>query len=193
MTDTRPFVVGIAGGTCSGKSTLAGLLEARFPDRTCRVIHMDSFFKKQPPEVVAPFSGKVYPEHNHPDTLDLPRLYMEIAAACESDTNLILIEGLFALYLEPVYSRCNLKLFVSLSPEERFYRRLRRHMASGEQMEDIAARYLDTVRFRHDELIEPTKNRADLIINGMRLTSGALWVENAIRTAVHKEIQEEQP
>ena len=55
MTDKKPLVIGIAGGTCSGKSTLADLLKEALAEYAVEVLHMDSFFKENPPTVIAPF------------------------------------------------------------------------------------------------------------------------------------------
>ena len=177
MTDKKPLVIGIAGGTCSGKSTLADLLKEALAEYAV--------------EVIAPFSGREYPEHNHPDALDLPRLYQSFDRALNGMADVVIIEGLFALYLPEIYTRCDLRLFVELRPEERFFRRLRRHMEWGQSIEEITDRYMDTVRFRHDELIEPTRNRADLIINGAFRHDGIPWLLSAIRARLNEQNQEE--
>ncbi|MCI5924168.1 MAG: AAA family ATPase [Oscillospiraceae bacterium] len=180
MTDKKPLVIGIAGGTCSGKSTLADLLKEALAEYAVEVLHMDSFFKENPPTVIAPFSGREYPEHNHPDALDLPRMYQSFDRALNGMADVVIIEGLFALYLPEIYTRCNLRLFVELRPEERFCRRIRRHMAMGQTFDEITDRYLDTVCLRHDELIEPTKNRADLILSGTFRHRGVDWLCDAV-------------
>ena len=191
MTDKKPLVIGIAGGTCSGKSTLADLLKEALAEYAVEVLHMDSYFKANPPTIIAPFSGREYPEHNHPDALELPRLYQSFDRALNGLAVVVIIEGLFALYLPEIYTRCDLRLFVELRPEERFFRRLRRHMEWGQSIEEITDRYMDTVRFRHDELIEPTRNRADLIINGAFRHDGIPWLLSAIRARLNEQNQEE--
>lgn len=167
---SKPYVVAIAGGTCSGKSTLADLLGEDFSSRcNTLVLHMDSYFKKDPPTTVAPITRKVYVEHNSPDTLELDRLYADFDAACKEDSgyDLILLEGLFALYLDSLRERADLKVFVDLASDARLTRRIVKHMAWGQTYEQVTERYLDTVRFRHNELIEPTRWHADLVINGV--------------------------
>lgn len=166
----KPYVVAIAGGTCSGKSTLADNLEAAFaPKCTVQALHMDGYFKKEPPTTVAPITRKVYVEHNSPDTLELDRMYADFQklAAPGGGLDLLLVEGLFALYLDPIRERADLKIFVDLPSDERLARRIVRFMAWGQTFEEVTERYLDTVRFRHNELIEPTRWHADLVVNGV--------------------------
>lgn len=167
--ERKPYVVAIAGGTCSGKSTLADRLGDLFGhSRRTVVLHMDSYFKKEPPTTVAPITRKVYVEHNSPDTLELDRMYadFEQAAAAGSENELVIIEGLFALYLDPIRERADLKVFVDLESDERMARRIVKHMGWGQTYEQVTERYLDTVRFRHNELIEPTRWHADVVLNG---------------------------
>lgn len=163
------FVVGIAGGTCSGKSTLSEALEAYYGGRAV-VIHMDQYFKRPSPTTIAPISGKEYVEHNHPDTLNLEDMYRDFDAAINPSaggSELIIIEGLFALYLEPIRAKCDLKIFVDLASDERLVRRIRRFEQKGQTFDEITDRYIDTVRFRHNELIEPTRWHADMVVNGI--------------------------
>ncbi len=158
------YVVGIAGGTCSGKSTLCTLLSQRLEDLQPTVICMDRYFMQPAPNTVAPITRKVYVEHNHPTSLRLDDLYADLDAAIEKG-GLILVEGLFALHLDPVREKLNLKVFVDLKSDERLYRRIKRWI-DRQSMDEIAERYLDTVRFRHDELVEPSRWHADVVLNG---------------------------
>lgn len=159
------YVVGIAGGTCSGKSTLVDRLAARLADYPVAVLHMDRYFRSPAPHTIAPITRKEYVEHNHPDTLDLPALYRDFDAALQAP-GIVLIEGLFALYLDPIRDRLDLKVFVDLQSDERIVRRIKRFLSMGQSMDEITDRYLDTVRFRHNELIEPSRWHADLVLNG---------------------------
>lgn len=164
----KPFVIAIAGGTCSGKSTISEALSARFSQtRTIKLFNMDRYFKNPTPNVIAPITGIEYPEHNHPDSLKLDELKRDFDAALQSDVELIIIEGLFALYLPWIRERADLKVFVDLESDERLARRVVKFMPRDKSFEKIVARYLDTVRFRHAELIEPTRWHADIVINGI--------------------------
>ncbi len=160
------FVIGIAGGTCSGKSTLTQKLEAYYEDR-CKVLHMDSYFRRPSITTIAPVTGIEYVEHNHPDALYLDNLYSDFNAAVASDAEIVIIEGLFALYLTEIRDKLDLKIFVDLDSDERLVRRVKRFMERGQTFEEITDRYIDTVRFRHNELIEPTRWHADMVVNGI--------------------------
>lgn len=163
------YTIGIAGGTCSGKTTLSGKLDGMFTAagyKTC-VIHMDSFFKKVTPTVVAPFTGVEYPEHNHPDSFRMDEFYAAVDEAQASDADVLIIEGLLILYLERIREKLDLKIFVDLLSDERMYRRIHKFMAMrGDTLEQVCDRYLDTVRWRHAEFVEPSRWYADLVING---------------------------
>ena len=162
-----PFVVGIAGGTCSGKSTLADRLERRLGEHyRVSVLHMDHYYKNPGFTTVAPVTRVEYPEHNHPDALDTDALFRDFKAMLNAKSvDIILIEGLFALLFDAVRQRLDLKVFVDLPSDERLYRRIKR-WSNQSGMDEVASRYLDTVRYRHDELVEPTRWHANLILNG---------------------------
>ena len=160
------FVIGIAGGTCSGKSTLADKLAAYYGDR-CKLMHMDSYFIKPSPTTVAPITGKTYVEHNHPDAMETERMYAEFnEEIANGKEDVLIIEGLFALHLEPIRSKLDLKIFVDLASDERLVRRIRRFTSFGQTFDEVTDRYIDTVRFRHNELVEPSRWHADMVVNG---------------------------
>jgi len=140
---SKPYVVAIAGGTCSGKSTLTDRLEAILaPKYKLEALRMDGYFKKEPPMTIAPITRKEYVEHNSPDTLELERMYEDFARMTGEGS-----EELVELI-------------------RRMARRIVRFMSWGQTFEEVTERYLDTVRFRHNELIEPTRWHADLVVNG---------------------------
>ena len=160
------YVVGVAGGTCSGKSTItARLAEALGGEYRVNVINMDRYFKRPGITTIAPVTRVEYPEHNHPDARDQERLFADFETAIAGSDDVVIIEGLFALHFDRIRKKLDLKVFIDLKSDERLYRRIKRWI-EREPMEKIADRYLDTVRYRHDELIEPTRWHADVVING---------------------------
>jgi uridine kinase len=163
----KPYVVAIAGGTCSGKSTLTSALNEQL-EKTHKVklFNMDSYFKNPTPTVIAPITGIEYPEHNHPDALKLDELKRDFDEALTGAFDAVLIEGLFALQIDWIREKADLKVFVDLKSDARLARRIVKHMKWGRTYDEIVNRYLDTVRFRHDELIEPTRWHADIVVNG---------------------------
>lgn len=170
MSKNKVYTVGIAGGTCSGKTTLTQKLESELSkEYKVSAFYMDRYFKKEKPTVIAPITGIEYPEFNHPDSLELEQLKNDFESAIngENGENLVIIEGLFALYLDFIREKLDLKVFVDLRSDERLVRRIKRFTAMGNSFEDVTTRYIDTVRFRHDELIEPTRWHADIVLNGI--------------------------
>jgi uridine kinase len=78
----------------------------------------------------------------------------------------VVVEGLMTLQDADILNQLDLKLFVDCRPEERVVRRIKRNMKWGETLDEITDVYLDLVRYRHDEYIEPTRWRADFVLNG---------------------------
>lgn len=163
------YIVGIAGGTCSGKSTLTNRLndDLTLNGYKTDIVRMDAFFKNPPPNTIAPFTGVQYVDHNHPDSFRTEDFYAAVDAAVHSMADVLIIEGLLILYLERIRKMLDLKVFVDLRSDERLIRRIHRFQRDrGQSLEEISDRYLDTVRYRHDEFVEPTRWYADIVING---------------------------
>ena len=176
---SKPYVVGIAGGSASGKSTLCERLVNALEGSKVTTFHMDRYFKptEMRPFVEAPITKKMYVDDNHPETVDLPKLRQDITAAIESaQADIIIIEGLLTLHDDELCQLLNLKLYVECRPDERIVRRLRRNMTRGLTFDEIANVYLDMVRYRHDEYVEASKWKADLIINGSMFSEMGLGV-----------------
>lgn len=171
----KTVVVGIAGGSASGKSTICDRLEKAFQGQSMRVFHMDDYFKEEARRPVAKglVSGKVYVDDNHPETMDLPQMAEDLRKAMAEEPTLILAEGLLTLSDDVIYSLLDLRLFVDCRADERIIRRIRRNMEWGLSMEEITNVYLDVVRYRHDEYVENAKWRADFILNGSNFTETA--------------------
>lgn len=164
----KPYIVGIGGGTASGKSTLCARLEQVFSGWRVRAFHLDEYFREDRPTVEAPFTGKPYRDDNHPaNTLDLDQAAADLAeAAASGGYDLILLEGAWALSWETLREQFDLKLFVDCRSDERLVRRIRRNTAWGLSFDEITNVYLDLVRYRHDEFVEPARWYADLVLNG---------------------------
>ncbi|MCK5128645.1 MAG: AAA family ATPase [Clostridiales bacterium] len=163
----KPYVIAIAGGTCSGKSTLTDIIAESIKKTSKAVVfNMDNYFKDTPPNVIAPITRKEYAEHNHPTTLDLEQLEQDFVAALSEDWDLIIVEGIFALHLDIFRQAADIKVYVDLESDARLTRSIKRRMSWGETFDEVTERYLDTIRFRHNELVEPSRWHADVVING---------------------------
>lgn len=165
----RPYIVGIAGGSASGKSTFTEALETTLQGLALLVIHMDSYFKPSDKRhfSAGPVTGKQYVDDNHPLTMDLPKLAADLdKAAALGEYAVIIVEGLLTLWDDDICGKLDLKLFIDCRADERIVRRLRRNMKRGLTFDQISDVYLDLVRYRHDEYVETSKWRADMILNG---------------------------
>ena len=162
------YTIGIAGGTASGKSTLAEALSSALPNS--KLISIDSYYKPEAelPLAVSPQNGKTYRDYNHPDSLNLSECVQDLAKLKASGKfQVIIIEGIFALQHQAIFEQLDLKIFIDCPADVRIVRRLQRNMAWGLNFDEIADVYLNLVRVRHDEFIEPSKVQADLVLDGM--------------------------
>jgi len=164
----RVFVVGIAGATQSGKSTLTKKLEATLQDIRIKTFCIDSYHrpKEELPISKAPITRKVYADFNQPDSFHIPQLRLDLKAEIErQEVDLILVEGTMILYDEEIFDTLDLKLYVETKADERAVRYIELY-SQYHGHEFIKNSYLDLVRYRMDEYVEPTKWRADMIVNG---------------------------
>ena len=181
----KPFVIGVAGGSGSGKSTVSQQVRAAFGAEMVSVVMQDDYYCDQShltPEV------RRQQNYDHPEAFDWPLLIQHVQAlrngeAIEmpeydftldnrSDRTIpvkpapvIVIEGLFALYDAELRKMMSLKIFVDTASDVRFIRRMQRDITErGRSVESVVAQYLETVRPMHKQFIEPTKRHAHVII-----------------------------
>ncbi|MBC7618646.1 MAG: uridine kinase [Candidatus Saccharibacteria bacterium] len=181
----KPFVIGVAGGSGSGKSTVTREVLASIGPGMAAVVMQDDYYLDQ--THMSP-EDRRKTNYDHPDAFDWPLMMAHVQALRrgeaiempEYDFSLhnrssktihvkpapvIVIEGLFALFDADLRKMMSLKVFVDTAPDVRFIRRLQRDIAErGRNTESVIAQYLDTVRPMHKQFIEPTKRRADVIL-----------------------------
>jgi len=174
----KPYLVGIAGGSASGKSTFCEKLEKSLGMPNIKSLHMDRYFKpkNERPFVKAFVTGIKYTDDNHPLTVDHDKLMADLKQLLEEGHDIIIVEGLLTLWYDDLYSMLDLKLFMECESDERLARRIKRNIQRGLSMEEITSVYLDMVRFRYNEYVEPSKWRADIIINGSKPSDTSLNV-----------------
>jgi uridine kinase len=171
-----PFVVGIAGGSASGKSTFAAALVRALgdgePPLRAEVLGMDRYFYRSAaggPTFVSPSTGETQPDCNHPDSADNARLLADLEArrAASDAPDVLIVEGLMALHVAEIRDVLDLRLFIELDADERALRRLIRNLKGGrEEAERIALYYRECARVGHALYVEPSRVHADLILRG---------------------------
>ncbi len=189
----KTFVIGITGGSASGKSTLSKMIADDLNGIEVMVMHMDNYFlpKESLPRSKAHITGETYVDYNQPLSIDLEKFKLDLEEAIKSCRyQVIIVEGLFVLSDDEICDKLDLKLFVDCRTDERITRRLKRNMQEWKQsFDEISKVYLDLVRYRHDEYVEPYKWRADLIINGSKPFGKSVCViHNYICNLVNNEI-----
>lgn len=204
--NNKPFVIGVAGGSGSGKSTVTREVLASIGPELVAVVMQDDYYLDQ--THMSP-DERYKTNYDHPDAFDWPLMMAHVQALRrgeaiempEYDFSLhnrssktitvkpapvIVIEGLFALYDADLRKMMSLKIFVDTAPDVRFIRRLQRDIAErGRSTDSVIKQYLETVRPMHKQFIEPTKRRADVILphgaNGPAVDIITTKVVNVIR------------
>lgn len=178
-------VIGIAGGTGSGKSTFTHRIKNAYPDQIAILYH-DNYYKCRDD---IPFEERKKVNYDHPDSLETDLLIEHVkklreGTAVDSPTYdytqhtrakeiehieprpIILIEGILALQNPELVDLMDIKIFVEADADERILRRAIRDVKErGRDLEGVAEQYLTTVKPMHYRYVEPTKAIADIVIN----------------------------
>lgn len=160
----NPVVIGIAGPSGGGKSTIAAVLEKKL---NARVFHTDSYFRNDLPDMVSPDDGKTYPDWNHPESIRYTDLANDIREAVDrAEDEYILVEGALLLAIEELRNLLDVKVFVDARIETCLYRRIVRNIAlMGQTPEFIGGYYLKCARHREAEYCRPSVRYADYVID----------------------------
>lgn len=182
----KPFIIGIAGGSGSGKSTFAARLKEAFPDQIS-LISCDNYYL---PHDDLPLSERALLNYDAPEALEfelmvhhLEELKNGMPALCpvydfslhtRSDRVIqilprpvILIDGILIFHDAALRDCMDLKIYVETDADERILRRAKRDMQErGRDLDSVINQYLTTVKPMHNTYVNPTKVYADIILNG---------------------------
>ena len=177
-------MIGVAGGTCSGKTTVSERLADLAGVERLALIKLDSYYvslSQLPIEERAKFN------YDHPNAFDWPLLneHLDMLANGQAvpvpiydftiydrtsevrmlpPARIVVVEGILVLYEPDLRDRFDLKLYIDTDADLRFIRRLQRDVAErGRTPDSIIAQYLESVRPAHEQFIEPSKRYADVI------------------------------
>ncbi len=171
----KTSIIGIAGGSASGKSTFAEALRQALskvsPVRTVEVFHTDSYFthdKERGPVIVSASAGEVQFDCNHPDSADNARLLSDLNARTSGPDapEIVILEGLMVLHRDDLREILDLRLFIELDADVRALRRLLRSMKNGQEPPGIIAYYQECARVGHARYVEPSRAHADFVLRG---------------------------
>jgi uridine kinase len=177
------LVMALAGGTGAGKTTVAREITAGVDSVT--VVPLDNYYRDRSDQ---PMEERRQVNYDHPDAFDWPLVREELSALCEGRPvempqydftvhnredervtvrpgEVIVVEGILALYDDVVDEMLDLKLYVETDADVRILRRIRRDVVErGRDLEGVIDQYLKTVKPMHERFVRPTKKQADLII-----------------------------
>ncbi|MEE1051424.1 MAG: uridine kinase [Lachnospiraceae bacterium] len=186
--DPKCIIIGVAGGTGSGKSTFTNRLKEEFGDRVT-VIYHDNYYRRQDG---VPFEERTKVNYDHPDSLETDLLVRHLRelrhgrpVQCpvydytvhnRSDKTMaalpnkvIIVEGILVLQDERLRDMMDIKIYVEADADERILRRALRDMEErGRDLRGIIDQYLTTVKPMHYLYVEPTRAKADIVINSGR-------------------------
>lgn len=181
----EPYVIGIAGGTGSGKTTFSRELVATLMTNKIVYLSHDSYYRDQSN---VPFSERVKVNYDHPDSLetelmikhieklrayqpvDIPIYdFVEHTRAKETEhiepQSVILIEGILIFAVRELRDLMDMKIFVDTDADIRFMRRLQRDIEErGRSVKSVCDQYINVVRPMHEAFVEPSKTYADIIV-----------------------------
>ncbi|MFC7007670.1 uridine kinase [Halalkalicoccus salilacus] len=177
------FVIGIAGGTGAGKTTVAHEVTDGF-DGAVTHVPLDEYYE----DADLPFEERESINYDHPSAFEWELIRTQLERLLEgraikmpqydftdhartdertrvAPTDVVVVEGIFALYDETITEMLDLKLYVETDADVRILRRIRRDVLDrGRSLEGVMEQYLSTVKPMHEQFVEPTKKRADLVI-----------------------------
>ena len=181
----RPLLVGIAGGSGSGKTTVAHRVMSALPPGSVTIIEHDAYYRDRP-ELSAEERSLL--NHDHPDSLETELCVAHLAALREQQsidvpiydfkahrrspvarqvtpTEVVILEGILVFVDERLRDKLDIKIYVDTDADIRAFRRIRRDIEQrGRTFESIREQYYRTVRPMHLQFVEPSKRWADIII-----------------------------
>ena len=182
----KPVLIGIAGGSASGKTTIARLIADHFSEANRVIIIKEDDYYKEQFNMTYEERSKI--NYDHPFAFDTELLHQHLQMLIDGKeiqkpiydytihnrsketeivhpADVIILEGLFVLENKETRSLLDIKIFCDSPADVRFIRRLLRDVKErGRQLDNIVEQYLNTVRVMHEEFVEPSKRYADLIV-----------------------------
>lgn len=200
------LIIGIAGGTGSGKTTVVNQIINQLPENEVTVISQDSYYKATDD---LSYEERTKINFDHPRAIDFDLLVTQLqdlknnkiieqpiySFVTHNRTNdtlkthpkkVMIVEGILIFNNPDLRDLCDIKIFVHADADERLIRRLKRDIQErGRDLNEVLNRYQDTLKPMHDQFIEPTKNFADMIIPNDRYNTVAIDI---VRTVISEKL-----
>ena len=195
------LIIGIAGGTGSGKTTVVHQIMNELPQTEVGIISQDHYYKET---THLSFDERALINFDHPRAIDFELLVAQLKALKAGEIinqpvysfvthnrtddtvvthprKVMIVEGILILSNAELRDLCDVKIFVHADSDERLIRRLKRDIAErGRDMQEVLARYQNTLKPMHEQFIEPTKAFADIIIPNDKYNTVAIDVVRAV-------------
>jgi uridine kinase len=181
----RNILIGLAGGTGSGKTTVTRALRERFGEGELTILEQDFYYRRRDD---LPREERARINYDHPEAFDTDLLVEHVSRLLAGEpidkplydfvahnrrkesvrvlpSHVIVLEGILVLENARLRELMDIKIFVDTDPDVRILRRLRRDITErGRTVESVIEQYLSTVRPMHLQFVEPSKRHADIII-----------------------------
>lgn len=179
------IIIGIAGGTGSGKTTLTERLRDHFGVNEVSIINHDSYYKRHDE---LPYEERCKLNYDHPDSFDTPLMVAHLRelraghpvqvpvydytihnrsdkTVLVKPAPVIIVEGILIFDSPELCDLMDMKVFVDTDADVRILRRIVRDVKErGRTLDSVVAQYLTTVKPMHEQFVEPSKRKADLIV-----------------------------
>ncbi|PKV50132.1 uridine kinase [Aquimarina sp. MAR_2010_214] len=195
------LIIGIAGGTGCGKTTVVNQIVNELPENEVCVISQDSYYKDTSHLT---YEERVKINFDHPQSIDFELLGKHLIALRKGETiaqpvysfvehnrtnetvntapsKVIIVEGILILTNPKIREMFDIKIYVQTDSDERLIRRLKRDIVErGRDMDEVLDRYQNTLKPMHQQFIDPTKEFADLIIPNNNYNNVAIDIVRTI-------------
>lgn len=182
---SKPFLIIVAGGSASGKSTVVASILKKSNSDDILDINQDDYYKDQRD---IPMEQRILVNYDHPESIDNDVLYQDLLSLLKGEIikkptydyvnhtrsevyeriapkKVIILEGILSLTDERLRNLADIKVFVESDDDTRFIRRLKRDLVErGRSLDSIIHQYVTTVKPMHHKFVKPTKRYADIII-----------------------------
>ncbi len=200
------LIIGIAGGTGSGKTTVVNQIINQFPNDEVGVISQDSYYNDLSHLT---FDERMKINFDHPKSIDFDLLGSHLSGLKNGDSveqpvysftehnrtkdfirvhprKVLIVEGILIMSHPEIRELLDIKVYVHADSDERLIRRLKRDINErGRDLNEVLNRYQSTLKPMHDQFIEPTKEYADIIIPNNRYNTVAIDI---VRTIINEKL-----